>query len=110
MKVCGCVKGGCWVGVVGALKIMFGGFWQLGWRTAGTAERMAADRANSAVVAVLVPFCVAMAERDPDQAKLAKVKAEQSHWSRRQLASGAGWATISRATTPPTAPASSFTD
>jgi len=98
------VKPGVWGVVVGAIAIMIVGFWQIGWTTAGTAERMATDRANSAVVAVLVPFCVAMAERDPDQAKLAKVKAEQSNWSRSQLVSDAGWATMPGATTPGSCP------
>jgi hypothetical protein len=100
MKVPAWVKPGVWGGVVGAIAIMIVGFWQIGWTTAGTAERMATDRANSAVVAVLVPFCVAMAERDPDQAKLAKVKAEQSNWSRSQLVSDAGWATMPRGDDP----------
>ena len=104
------VKPGVWGVVVGAIAIMIVGFWQIGWTTAGTAERMATDRANSAVVAVLVPFCVAMAERDPDQAKLAKVKAEQSNWSRSQLVSDAGWATMPGATTPATGLASACSD
>jgi len=76
------------------------GFSNMGWTTARTADRMATDRANSAVVAALVPFCVANATRDPDQAKLAKVKAEQSEYDRSQLVSDAGWATLPGATTP----------
>jgi len=100
MKVPTWVKPGVWGGVLGAVAIMVLGFWQMGWVMGSTADRMATDRANSAVVAVLVPFCVAQAERDPDQAKLAKLKAEQSDWSRSQLVSDAGWATMPGATTP----------
>jgi hypothetical protein len=49
---------------------MIVGFSQMGWTTARAADRMATDRANSAVAAALVPFCVAKAEHDPDQAAL----------------------------------------
>ena len=68
MKVPAWVKPGIWGAIVGAIAIMILGFWQMGWTTAGTANRMATDRAEAAVAAVLVPFCVANAERDPDQA------------------------------------------
>lgn len=100
------VKPGIWGGVVGAIAIMIVGFWAMGWTTGGTADRMARDRADSAVVAALLPFCVANAERDPDVAKLAKLKAEQSDWTRSQLVSDAGWATMPGATTPVTGLAS----
>jgi hypothetical protein len=110
MKVPTWVKPGIWGAVVGAIGIMIFGFWQMGWTTAGTANRMATDRAEAAVAAVLVPFCVANAERDPDQAKLAKVKAEQSGWTRSQLVSDAGWATQPGATTPTTGLASACSD
>ena len=100
MKVPTWVKPGVWGAVCGAIVIMIFGFWQMGWTTAHTADRMATDRANSAVVAALVPFCIAKAEHDPDQAKLAKVKAEQSDYSRGELVADAGWATLPGATTP----------
>jgi hypothetical protein len=110
MKVPTWVKPGIWGAVVGAIVIMIFGFWQMGWVTGGTADRMATDRANSAVVAALVPFCVAKAEHDPDQAKLAKVKAEQSGWSRSQLVSDDGWATMPGATTATAGLASACSD
>ena len=100
MTVPSWVKPGVWGGVVGAVAIMVLGFWQMGWVMRGTADRMATERANSAVVAVLVPFCVAKAEHDPDQTKLAKVIADQADWSRSQLVSDAGWATMPGATDP----------
>src|ERR1700676_1675451 len=46
---------------------------------------MASDRADSAVVAARVPFRAANAEWDPDQAKLAKLKGEQSSYNRSQV-------------------------
>ena len=110
MNVPAWLKPGIWGAVVGAIAIMVLGFWEMGWTTAGTAERMATERANSAVVAALVPFCVANAERDPDQAKLAKVRAEASEYSRSQLVSDAGWATLPGATNPATGLASACSD
>jgi hypothetical protein len=93
MKVPTWVKPGIWGGILGAVGITVFGFWQMGWTTAHTADRMATDRANFAVVTALIPFCVAKAEHDPDQAMLAKVKAEQSPYDRTKLVSDAGWAT-----------------
>jgi hypothetical protein len=94
MKVPAWLKPGIWGAVVGAIAIMILGFWQMGWVTGSTADRMAKNRADSAVVAALVPFCVANAERDPDQAKLVKLRAEQSSYDRNQLVSDSGWATL----------------
>ena len=94
MKVPTWLKPGIWGAVVGAIAIMILGFWQMGWVTGSTADRMAKNRADSAVVAALVPFCVANAERDPDQAKLVKLRAEQSSYDRNQLVSDSGWATL----------------
>lgn len=78
MKAPTWIKPGIWRAVLGAIGVMTLEFWQMGWVTAGTADRMSRNRADSAVVVALVPFCVANAERDPDRAKLATPKTEQS--------------------------------
>jgi hypothetical protein len=44
-----------------------------------------------------VPFCVAKAQADPDQAAMAKFNAEQSAYSRADLVNKAGWATVGTA-------------
>jgi len=55
------------VGLCGrAIAISILGFNQMGWTTSGTADRMATERANAAVVAAFVPFCVAKAQQDAD--------------------------------------------
>ena len=100
MNVPAWVKPGIWGAVVGAAATIMVGFSAAGWITGTAAERMAWDRADSAVVAALVPLCVTNAERDPDQAKLVKLRAEQSSYSRSQLVSAAGWATLPGMTTP----------
>ena len=64
-----------WGAAAGAVAMTIVGFSQLGWFTAGSADRMAQDRADTAVVAALVPFCVTKAQADPDHAVLVKVMA-----------------------------------
>ena len=110
MKVPTWLKPGIWGAVVGAIVIMVVGFWQMGWTTARTADRMATARAEAAVAAALVPFCVANAARDSDPAKLAKLDAEQSSYSRTQLVSDSGWATLPGMTTPDRGLASACSD
>jgi hypothetical protein len=90
MKISAWVGPGMCGAIVGAVGMVIVGFWQMGWTTEGASDRMASDRVDSAVVAVLVPYCVANAESDPDLAKLAKLKAEQSSYDRAQFVSDAG--------------------
>ena len=54
------------------------GFSYLGWTTASSTDRIASERASAAVIAALVPYCIAKANQDVDPAKLAKFKAEKS--------------------------------
>lgn len=88
------VKPGAWGAVIGAVVVSLVGFTQLGWMGSASAERMAAGRADTAVIAALVPFCLAKAERDPDPAVLTRFKAEQSSYSRNDIVTKAGWATL----------------
>ena len=57
-------------------------------------------RADTAVVAALVPFCVAKAQTETQQAALASFQAEQSSYSRSDLVVKAGWATLGTAKSP----------
>lgn len=70
------------------------GFSQLGWTTSGKAELLAQERAGAAVVAALVPFCVAKAQQDPDKSIYAKLQTETSPYSRSDMVMKAGWATV----------------
>ena len=94
MKLPEWLKPGIWGGVIGAVAMAVVGFSQLGWTTASNAERMAKESADSAVVAALVPFCVAKAQHDTDGTKLAKFRAETSSYSRSELVKSYGWATL----------------
>jgi hypothetical protein len=88
------LKPGLWGAACGAVAMAIVGFSQLGWTTQRTAEQMAQDQSQAAVVAALVPFCVAKAQQDPDHATLAKFQTEQSSYSRSDLVLQAGWATV----------------
>ncbi len=94
MKLPYWLKPGAWGAVVGAIVLAFVGFTQLGWVTAGSADRLAAGRSETAVISALVPLCVDKAGMDPDKAVMVKLKAEQSSYSRSDLVTKAGWATL----------------
>jgi hypothetical protein len=97
------LKPGLWGVACGAAAMAIVGFSQLGWKTAASADQLAQERADTAVVAALVPFCVAKAEVDTEHASLAKFRAEQSSYSRSDLVVKAGWATLGVAKAPDSA-------
>ena len=72
------------------------GFSYLGWKSAASAEQSAVERADTAVVAALVPFCVVKAKAG-DPAEMAKFMTEQSSYSRNDIVMKAGWATLNDA-------------
>jgi len=88
------VKPGLWGAAAGAFAMVMVGFWGMGWTTSGTAEQMAGQRADSAVVGALVPFCVAKAEQEASSANLAKFRAEDVSYKRSQIVQDSGWATM----------------
>ena len=75
--------------VIGAVLTAGIGFSVGGWVTGGTAQELAAARAEGAVVRAFTPVCVANAQREPE--KLAQLKAESS-WQRDTFVEKAGWA------------------
>jgi hypothetical protein len=80
--------------VIGAVAITVVGFSWLGWTSASTAEQMAADRAQTAVVGVLAPICVEKFQHQADaSAKLAELK-KVSSWDRGSMIEKGGWATL----------------
>lgn len=88
------IKPAVWGAVAGAAAISFVGFSQFGWTLGSTAERMASDRADSAIVSVLAPICVEKFQQQSDSAtKLIEFKKTPS-WDQRSLIEKAGWATM----------------
>ena len=87
------LKPAAWGVVVGAVGTMIIGFSWLGWTLGSTAERMAVERTNSAVVAALTPSCVARFMQQPSAAlKLAEFQKIDS-WKQQEFIEAGGWAT-----------------
>jgi hypothetical protein len=103
MKVPSWCKPAFWGVVVGAVGIMIIGFAWWGWVLSSTAERMAKERADGAVTAILVPICVERFMGQADAAvKLAAFQQTVS-WQQSQLIEKGGWATATGSTDPNTA-------
>ena len=95
MKIHPGVKPAVWGAVAGAVVLTVVGFSSLGWTPGGTAERMATQRAETAVVAVLAPICVEKFQQQTDAAaKLVAFNKVTSSWDRRSLIEKGGWATF----------------
>ena len=87
----GC-KPAAWGAVVGAIAIMILGFSWFGWMLGSTAEKMANQRAETAVVVALTPICVQKFQHQAGAAeKLIEFKKAAS-WDRRALIEKGGWA------------------
>ena len=100
MKFTQSLKQAVWGGVIGAAAITAVGFSSLGWTLGSTAEQMAADRAQTAVVGVLTPICVEKFQHQADAtAKLAELHKAAS-WDRESIIEKGGWATVPGSDTP----------
>ena len=94
MKAHPSLKPGIWGAVIGAAAMSVLGFSYFGWMLGSTAERMAQERAQTAVVAVLAPICVEKFQHQADaSAKLAEFQKVAS-WDRRSIIEKGGWATM----------------
>jgi hypothetical protein len=101
MKKYPSLKPGIWGAVIGAAAISIIGFSNLGWTLGSTAERMAKERAQTAVVGVLTPICVEKFQQQADAAaKLIEFKKVSSSWDRRSIIEKGGWATAPGADAP----------
>jgi hypothetical protein len=106
MKKYPSLKPGIWGAVIGAAAISVVGFSTFGWMLGSTAERMATERAQTAVVSVLAPICVEKFQHQADaSAKLIEFN-KVSSWNRRSVIEKGGWATMPGTDTPNSAVAS----
>ena len=100
MRVPQWIKPGVWGAVIGAVAMMIIGFAWWGWTLSSTAERMATERANAAVVALFTPLCVERFMKQPDaMAKLTEFQ-QTASWRQTEFVEKGGWATASGSTTP----------
>jgi hypothetical protein len=95
MKKYPSLKPGIWGAVIGAAAISVVGFSSFGWTLGSTAERMAKERAETAVVSALAPICVQNFRHQADSAaKLTEFNKVSSSWDRRSIIEKGGWATM----------------
>ena len=79
---------------IGAVASMVIGFSWGGWVTSGTADKLAAEQAKTAVVAALVPICVEQFQHNSEaKANLAALQKISSNWEQGQYVEKGGWAT-----------------
>ena len=94
------LKPAAWGVIVGAVATMIIGFSWMGWVLGSTAEQMAVERADSAVIVALTPSCVARFRQQPSSAaKLAEFQKIDS-WRQREFVEEGGWATPRGSKTP----------
>jgi len=87
------IKPAVWGAIIGTLATVIVGFSWMGWVLGSTAERMAAERVDAAVIIALTPSCVAAYMQQPNvTAKLIEFRKIES-WKQRQLVEEGGWAT-----------------
>jgi hypothetical protein len=95
MKIHPGVKPAIWGAVAGAIGISIVGFSALGWTFDSTAEQMASQRADVAVVAALTPVCVAKFEAQTDaKTQLVALKKASSSGDQGSFIEKGGWATM----------------
>ena len=99
-----------WGAVLGTVVTMFVGFSWLGWVLGSTADRMARERTETAVVSAMTPGCVARFMAQPKAAqKLAELRQADS-WKQKEVVEAGGWATIGAESSPNSALASACTE
>ncbi|MGO4404426.1 hypothetical protein AB4Z10_09180 [Bosea sp. RAF48] len=103
MKIPAETKPAIWGAVGGAIALAVIGFTWGGWSTAASSERLAALRAENAVVAALSPICVNRFQQQPNpDAALGELK-KISSWQQGDYIAKGGWATMVGSTSPDSA-------
>jgi hypothetical protein len=88
-----------WGAAGGAVTLAIVGFTWGGWMTTGTANKLADERVDSAVVAALTPICVEKFQQSGDaMANLAALRKISSSWEQGNFIEKGGWATRPGAT------------
>ena len=94
-------KPALWGVAGGAILLAVVGFTWGGWMTTGTANKLADQRADSAVVAILTPICVEKFQQSSDaSANLTALKKISSSWEQGTFLEKGGWATRPGAASP----------
>ncbi len=94
------VKPWLWGAAGGAAVLAIVGFIWGGWVTGGTAQEMAEEMAEDAVVGRLAPICVEQYNQDSERDQKLEELKEESSWKRREYVEKQGWATMPGEETP----------
>jgi hypothetical protein len=94
------IKPTVWGAVLGSIGTMIVGFGWMGWVLGGTAERLAMERTNSALVVALTPSCVAKFMQQPNAAAKLKELVATDSWRQREVVEAGGWAAVAGEKTP----------
>ena len=101
------LKPGIWGTVIGAAAISVVGFSAFGWTLGSTAERMATERAQTAVVGVLAPICVEKFQHQADAPEKLIEFNKVLSCNRRSVIEKGGWEIMPGTDTPNSAVATS---
>ena len=88
------IKQGLWSAAGGAVVLAVIGFTWGGWVTGGTAQKMAEEMAENAVVDRLAPICVEQFNQGSEKAQKLKELKETGTWQRVDYIAEQGWATM----------------
>ncbi len=83
-----------WGAIGGAIVLAIVGFAWGGWVLGGTAQKMAEELAQGAVVARLAPICVEQFNQDSEKDQKLKKLKEANSWERDDYVEKQGWATM----------------
>ncbi len=88
------IKPGLWGAAGGAIILAIIGFAWGGWVTGGTAQEMAEEMAEDAVVGRLAPICVERYNQDSEKDQKLNELKEESSFRRGDYVEKQGWATM----------------
>ncbi len=88
------IKQGLWGAAGGAVVLAVIGFTWGGWVTGGTAQKMAEEMAENAVVDRLAPICVEQFNQGSEKVQKLEELKETDTWQRDDYVANQGWATM----------------
>ena len=88
------LKIGVWSAIGGAIVLAIIGFGFGGWMRGGTAQEMAKEMADEAVIDRLAPICVTQFQQDPNKEERLKELKKLDTWKRGDYVKKQGWATM----------------
>jgi hypothetical protein len=88
------IKTGVWSAICGAIIVMIIGFGWGGWVLGSTSQKNADAMTADALVARLVPMCVAQFNEDAQKEKKLIELNAKNYWDREKYVEEQGWATM----------------